>query len=438
MKKFFFLLVILTPFCLFAQKDGKIGIYTVTGNSNWGKGYQVIYWVEPETNELYVKNNQLKYGDIITHVNGIDIYRMDNTEFTNLCRGSVGSEVELTILRMGKIDPIKINIKRKKDIGVPGEFHFANYIINKDKYSGDGIRRLTNNNNSVHQVQTDKEVDFLKYRTFDFEYTNQKQPLIEKELASIIEGILESKGLRRDKENPDILVFINFFSDKKEQYVPPTEQFSTRYKTVYNMWTKSYETRQYLESQTQGDYTKTEYLTLLEIAFMDAKKAKDGNNKVPPLIWNATYEYATNAKTTLINEAKVEYPLLLNSYPLISYQIDIEYDDWGLYVDNKSRKIITGFKLNSYAESLGLKEGDILKFAEVEFVCVGGNSTKQRFSGDPIFEIYSGQRWSKNDYCFLSTPTKIGVELSKNGKIKTFKFQGKPSKKRIIMSLPIE
>jgi len=301
------LLFICIPVFLFAQKNGTIGIYTINGNSNWGKGYKVITWVEPETNELYVKNNQLKYGDIITHVDGNNTYQMDATEFSNLCRGEIGTEAELTILRMGNVEPIKIRIERKPDYSVPGEYYFANEVVRQggptDSYrSFAGTISYFNKNNSDHQVLSDKEVDFWNYKTFDFEYNNQQQPLVEKDLASIIEKELESKGLRRDKDNPDILVFIDFYNDKKEQYVPPTEQLHTRYQTVYNPWTKRMETRQHIESSTTGNYTKSDYLTMLDIVFMDAEKAKDGNNKVPPVIWNAKFETTTSQGTTILTQ----------------------------------------------------------------------------------------------------------------------------------------
>ncbi len=430
-KKPFFVILFMLPFVLFAQKQGDVGIAFSEGNNNWGKGYFFITWVDPNINENYIGNNYLKYADIITHVDGVDVHNIAREKFMDFCKGDVGSKVEFTVNRMGCPEPIKIAIKRKASLNALwGPYYFStkiNYNLGSSvRHSW--IMRQTNDAESSHQILSDKEIDFLAYKTFDFEYTNQKQPLIEKELSSVIENILESKGLARDKENPDFLVFIDFFSDKKEQYVPPTEKLYTRYNTTYNIWTKSWETRKNIQSRTEGDYTRTEYLTVLKIAFMDANRTKLADNKVPPVIWEATYERTENEKTTILNKAKEEYPLLLKSYPVIAWQFDLAYNDWGIYVDrvnpNKIAKIIPG----SYAEKIGLQENDIIVMVRK----VDRAASYREYKESPMFYLfeYDKQLWSV-----------YKIRVNRDGKNKTLSISYKdpqPSVERLKISLPQE
>lgn len=96
------------------------------------------------------------------------------------------------------------------------------------------------------------------------------------------------KNLKRDKENPDILIFINYFSDKRENYTPPTQEIVTRYKYGYEIGS-GWGTRQYVESQTRGGYTDIFYLIKFTITMLDAEKVRNGS-KVTPVIWNADFE----------------------------------------------------------------------------------------------------------------------------------------------------
>jgi hypothetical protein len=127
-------------------------------------------------------------------------------------------------------------------------------------------------------IIADPEADLFACKTFDFEYSNQNT-LIQKEVAAILESKLQSKGLKRDRENPDLLIFIDFTVDRKDQYVPPTQQLETRYNTIYNPWTKRNETRQYVESYTQGNYTRTEYIHAFTISMADVSKMKANGNE---------------------------------------------------------------------------------------------------------------------------------------------------------------
>jgi carboxyl-terminal processing protease len=59
----------------------------------------------------------LKVGDLITHVNGIDVVTLGLPQITHLLRGHVNTEVDLTVLREGESAPVKLAFER--DLIVP-------------------------------------------------------------------------------------------------------------------------------------------------------------------------------------------------------------------------------------------------------------------------------------------------------------------------------
>lgn len=146
------------------------------------------------------------------------------------------------------------------------------------------------------EVYSDPETDLYGYATYDFEYTD-RNTLQQKEAAAALVPLLQKKNLRRDRENPDILIFLEFYSDRRDQYVPPTEQLVTRYRYGWS-YGDGWRTRQYIESETAGNYTRTEYLSRLTITMFDAEKARLGS-KTPPVIWSAGYDVLYEKRAVL-------------------------------------------------------------------------------------------------------------------------------------------
>ena len=180
---------------------------------------------------------------------------------------------------------------------------------------------------------------------------------------------------------------------------------------------------------------------------MDANKAKDVNNKVPPVIWEATYEFTSDAKTIILDDAKREFPLLLNSFPVISWQLNLAYYDWGIYVDKGNPNKIVKLIPDSFAEKIGLQENDIITMVRKE------NKSPKKYRYDPMFIYHSYNKGLKPSqeykddpmfhlhvYDYLSSYiSKITVE--RGGKSKTIAIKSnapQPSLKRIVMSKPLQ
>lgn len=55
------------------------------------------------------------------------------------------------------------------------------------------------------RVYTDADRDLALFKTYAFDYTDAKNPLLEKELFKMLESVLRKKGLSRDDKNPQLL-----------------------------------------------------------------------------------------------------------------------------------------------------------------------------------------------------------------------------------------
>jgi hypothetical protein len=226
---------------------------------------------------------------------------------------------------------------------------------------------------SDNNVFIDTETDFTKYCTFDFDYSDTENPAQEKKISFILAEQLERIGLKRDKENPDIIIYLSTFVGKKEQYVPPTQELRTRYNTEYNIFTKKWETRQYVGTETRGGYTNTSFLHSLKVVFCDAEKLRtDTKSKVPPIIWQGEYEREFDDKN-IEYVARVVFPEMIDAFFPIRFHFAryfIIRDGWnkthirrayfcaGIFVDKNKPQMITFVAPNSPADKAGIKAGD--------------------------------------------------------------------------------
>ena len=64
------------------------------------------------------------------------------------------------------------------------------------------------------RVYRDVDESPATYKTFDFDYTNKTNPLLEKELFRQLEKVLQAHGLTRVKENTQVTISMDFFIGK--------------------------------------------------------------------------------------------------------------------------------------------------------------------------------------------------------------------------------
>ncbi|MDR3350385.1 MAG: DUF4136 domain-containing protein [Prevotellaceae bacterium] len=217
------------------------------------------------------------------------------------------------------------------------------------------------------EILSDPEADLYSYASFDFEFT-ENNTLQQKEIAVILETMLTEKGLVRDRNNPDLLVFIEYYSDKREQYVPPGQQLKTRYGIGFNWLSGNFETRQYIGSTETGDYTRVDYLSKLSIAMADAKKMQSGNNDFT--VWQANYEVVYHEKANHKEFGEDIGGAMLAGFPVksVGWVKYCHYWFTGMLFDADIPGKVAGVIPGSPADKAGIKAGDVIK------KCSAGNN----------------------------------------------------------------
>ncbi|MCL2651830.1 MAG: PDZ domain-containing protein [Candidatus Azobacteroides sp.] len=312
-------------------------------------------------------------GDVIIAIDGQPI---NEKSFD-----STGSKATMTlsVKRFGNQD-ITFNI--------PGIPCFSNDRIAESTYAwmditGYSSAYVTEKTLSIEpiNIMSDPDIDFFRYATFDFEFIGQNI-MQQKEISPNIEDFLTKRGLKRDRQNPDILVFIDFFSDRREQYVPPSQALTTRYGTQYNVWTRQWETRQYVESYQNGNYTKVDFLSKLSIAIADAQKLSKGELETAK-IWQADYEVLSQTRADLKNFSHFIGYEMLSFFPFNIQRITAN-TFWctGIIYNSKIEGKVDGIVPDSPADQAGIKAGDIIKD------CSWGENTIFRKSYDNLCEIH--------------------------------------------------
>ena len=218
-------------------------------------------------------------------------------------------------------------------------------------------------------ILKDDEYDWFKATTYDFIVVGN-DPLTDKELLSFYEERF-LKDMRRDTDNPDILISIAKNSNERvsSTYVPRTETIvntgsTSKPKYNYSGSFNRYETVNHFTTHTQGGYTETTTNTdlFLELVILDAKALRN-NPSVPPIIYQATYsQHLTNRSTAILDIYKnvITYLTDLNPYYASdSYQITYR----GFEVNDKN--VITYINPISMAYYQGLREGDEIQKIDV-------------------------------------------------------------------------
>ena len=222
------------------------------------------------------------------------------------------------------------------------------------------------------RIYKDPEQSLAAFKTFDFDYTSKDNPLLEKELFHQLEKVLQARGLPRDKENPQILITMNFFAGKKEQYVPPTTITSTKVQNVWNTGMIGWNVIGYntpvpvTSSETTPGYTVVSYYCNVRLNFLDrAKLVGTPKPEAPPLLWIGESDYE-GAEPDIRGIAPVMFGELMGEFPDLSNKGSrrqlrcFRFGGLGLEFDPTDWRAIRYVEPGSVAAENGIKPGDTL------------------------------------------------------------------------------
>jgi len=223
----------------------------------------------------------------------------------------------------------------------------------------------------------DKSVNDLlaNYKSFAFDYTSRENPLLEKELFKMLEILLLARGMVRDESDPDVLITMNYYIGKKENYVPNQPITSTRFGYVWTSGTTGSTPALYVEAapaaenQPTSGKTGVTYYRDIRLIFLDYKSLQgEKKPEIPPLVWmgNVDSEGSSDdirrVAPVMIKEALTEWPgkTTLPSNREIGVMCRV-YGDIGIKTLKDDWKVIKEIVAGSPADQAGLKPGDIIE-----------------------------------------------------------------------------
>jgi hypothetical protein len=222
------------------------------------------------------------------------------------------------------------------------------------------------------RVYKDVDESLAAYKTFDFDYTSKTNPLLEKELFHQLEKVLQAHGLTRVKENPQVVISMDFFVGKKEQYTPPTTVTSTEIQYVWNTAAIGWNVGGFssavpvTSSSTNPGYTTTSYYSNIRLNFLNHAKLVGGEKpKTPPLIWLGEADHGGFDPDIRVI-APVMFDELMGQFSDQSansskyYVRRFRYSGLGLGFDPSDWRVIRYVEPSSVAAEHGIKPGDVL------------------------------------------------------------------------------
>ncbi|MDR1091951.1 MAG: DUF4136 domain-containing protein, partial [Prevotella sp.] len=216
MRKIFLIFLFLTV-SLYIKPQGYIKncyygfTFEVSRNPNWGYGELVITSVEPYSP---AEKTGIKVGDIIMEINGKATYLRDNQNIADwLFSDMYTPEVKFTIRNMNTY--FKEYTLERKCITV-------NSVSERELSNIFSFYSLENTDQRSFtlplSVEPRKDVDFTDYHSYDFYNPEYEVPAIDKQITALLEKELQSKGLVRNTEDPDIVVQIYYTYEPNPQF----------------------------------------------------------------------------------------------------------------------------------------------------------------------------------------------------------------------------
>ncbi|MBR5062765.1 MAG: hypothetical protein IKX24_11595 [Prevotella sp.] len=330
------------------QADHALEVKRLT---NWAPDYLTVTnnWnnmcIEPEAPTL-------KYLSVITAINGESTKDMDEAEFYNILDNNNSFELSYQTKTNGQNKQFTKHFTKRK----------GKLLVTKAPPT---------EMPATISLLSDMDVDFFAINTFDYRLAGDDQ-LMDKTLMEVFADRLQSKGLKRTTDNPDIYLYITKDVNQKieSMYVPQYKTTTESDGTSVGMGnflgvrglsvggssgnaTTVTQDVGYMRTNVQAD-------AYLEFSILDSRKL---NNENAPVIWQLTYsEHCTN-EIRLLEMVKRWIGSWALEYPFHESVMSSSVSTWGVFCNNFMQDTtISDIVSGSKAEQMGCKVGDAIKY----------------------------------------------------------------------------
>ncbi len=354
MKKGLLFFVLLSIcFSLIGQNDQicRLGFkFQISTSKNWGYGKPVIFSVDASSPD---ETAQFKPDDIIESVDGTSTNGLSIEEVYTLL---LNENQNITLLIT--------NLKEKnKKVVFTKKCSTPNSIDEEELASAYVFYSLENNGvRSFYcpfKTTVTEEKDLGHYKTFGFSPVDPNNKKLEEYINSQIKNCLESKGLKYDAKEPDLLIQTYYDYAKNPNYLSAEDprNFPTEFR--YDVYSKKM-----LNFPIYYTSLVRENLVPYHINF--GIKIIDRYSSV--LLWECEAKENLSAPYKLDDYAYFHIPLMLMQYPnpksttLARYvftQQKYNYTGIGYNIDHINE--IVSVDPNSPADIAGIQSGDILE-----------------------------------------------------------------------------
>ncbi|NDV94214.1 PDZ domain-containing protein [Dysgonomonas sp. 521] len=327
-------------------------------NPNWGYGELVITGVEPNSP---AEKSGIKIDDIIMEINGQATYLRDNQTIANwLFDNKYDPEVKFTIRNMNTYF---------KEYPLIRNCIAVNSVSEKQLSEVYSFYSLENTNQQTFTlplyVESNPEVDFTDYHTFDFYDAGKNVPAIDKQITALLEKELQAKGLERNTTNPDIIVqaYYSYSPNGRytglndANYAPTSLRFDCEKRRLVSL--------PIFNSKDPKIESAAQYVVEYGFSFYDRKYID--STKLTQ-IWDCNIKDYLSAQYSLSDYVKFHTPLMLKQFPYsgnrteAQYIVEVnKYNYTGLYFDADDLGHIKDMDLNSPAYIAGLRPGYIIQ-----------------------------------------------------------------------------
>lgn len=336
---------------------------------NWAPKYLTVI---NNFDNVHFENapSTLRFLSVITAVNGNSTEYMDENEFHHIIDQPGMVELSYMTKLNGENKSFTVNLKRYN--GLLGDGYADSEIF----YYGEEFRP---------QMVTDDDVDFFEFCTFDYAFGNEGEELEKKAMLSKFARRLEEKGMKRDKEKPDLYIYVTKDIDKSIEAVYHPETVSntkSRYTSSYSAGSRTYIGSDFIRyryngngqadgqsttvTREKGDFqSHTTSDVYMQLSVLDAKRI---GGKAVPKVWQITLNKRIDRNIdekwleNMIEIFGLNYPFGSDKNGKGIVQSTTAYLHGAFTYNGKRDGNITDVIPGSLADKCGIKAGSVVSF----------------------------------------------------------------------------